>query len=225
MPNEVIPEAPVPEVIPEAPVPDVIENELTVPEVIEEIIDSVDYDPRDLPGEEEIPIPDSLDEIPILDSVDEIPIPDSEEEIPIPDEDISLDIRSGKSNSEVEAPINEVEEPKTRIIIIKAESLPTGSSSATYKTFSPVSGPGAVAPHANPYAEHEWEDPITHEKFRSSEVGVVLPAVIPLEERDGRAVFRGSASSSIGKSNYHFKIEPLACEQHSYPQIFLNQEK
>ena len=43
---------------------------------------------------------------------------------------------------------------------------------------------------------------ITHEKFRSSEVGVVLPAVIPLEERDDSSVFRGLASSSIGKSNY-----------------------
>ena len=43
---------------------------------------------------------------------------------------------------------------------------------------------------------------ITHEKFRSSEVGVLLRAVISLEERDGRAIFRGSASSSIGKSTY-----------------------
>ena len=80
-----------------------------------------------------------------------------------------------------------------------SESNQIGLNSA-YKNYKPISD--AVAPAGNPYAANSWEDPVGGHSYNNDEVGVVLPAVIPLGS------IRGSASSyAASPSSYTPDLE------------------
>ena len=115
--------------------------------------------------------------------------------------DIPIDQRAPETEAPEAAPVTESyvapapepTQPKYdgRVIIVKA--IPSSSASSSYKTYKPVSiSGGPVAPASNPYAAFSWKDPVGDHSYNNDEVGVVLPAVIPIDS------VRGSASSYAG---------------------------
>ena len=115
--------------------------------------------------------------------------------------DIPIDQRAPETEAPEAAPVTESyvapapepTQPKYdgRVIIVKA--IPSSSASSSYKTYKPISiSGGPVAPASNPYAAFSWKDPVGDHSYNNDEVGVVLPAVIPIDS------VRGSASSYAG---------------------------
>ena len=146
------------------------------------------------------PIPDYYSETEAPEIISEY-ISEYEYEDEYDPNDIPIDQRAPETEAPEAAPVTESyvapapepTQPKYdgRVIIVKA--IPSSSASSSYKTYKPVSiSGGPVAPVSNPYGAYSWKDPVGDHSYNNDEVGVVLPAVIPIDS------VRGSASSYAG---------------------------
>ena len=146
------------------------------------------------------PVPDNFSETEAPEIISEY-ISEYEYEDEYDPNDIPIDQRAPETEAPEAAPVTESyvapapepTQPKYdgRVIIVK--QIPSSSASSSYKTYKPVSiSGGPVAPASNPYAAYSWKDPVGDHSYNNDEVGVVLPAVIPIDS------VRGSASSYAG---------------------------